>query len=448
MKSVLVVAHFFPPVGGGGVQRTLKFVKYLPSFGWRPVVLTARKSAFGFYDPTLVDEIPVEARVYRTAFLAPGHGYRAFRDLLTSGSPGGQGTRMGWPRKLASSVLRPLFKVLHYTANNLVFVPDYEVGWIPFAVVRGVRVIRSERIDAIYATGNPWSDFLIAYFLSKLTGRPYIMDMRDPWTLSPDLHWGRVRSSIEGFWERRCIMGAAKVINITEQATQAYRDKYPNVEPSKFQCITQGFDPSDFEGVACNQTERFTIGATGTYYEFRTPESFLKAVRSLMDRNPGLMNDIRVRFMGAGGEVVSPLVERYHLAEMVEVLPYGSHRESIEFVMSSDVLLLDFLAHVEGRVNLASTSSRIFEFLASGKTILGLVYPSGAAAELITSTGAGVVADPENTDAVAKTIYALYLQYKSGTLRVNGQPNLERFTRKHLTGRLAQMLDEAIANKG
>lgn len=444
---MLIVTYWFPPFGGGGVQRTLKFVKYLPSLGWRPVVLAPKRVPFDYFDYSLVDDIPVEVTAYKTASFEPAQWYASVKEKVVGKRRVEDSLEAGgsWYRKIAISLVKPLFKSVRWVAYNLVFVPDIHIGWIPFALWNGVKVVRRERVDAIYASGNPWSVFLIAFFLSKLTRRPYVLDMRDPWTLGPDFAWSGVRGSIESFWERRCILSASKVINVTEQATQAYREKYPDVDPSKFQCITQGFDPPDFDGIAGNPTDKFTIASTGTYYAIRrTPESFLKAIRALVDRNPGLMNEIRVRFMGVGGGVVSPLVERYHLAGMVEVLPYGSHRESIQFIRSSDVLLLDFLAHVEDRVNLASTSSRIFEFLASGKPILGLVHPSGAAAEIIASTGAGVVVDPENTDEVAKAIHGLYLQYTSGTLGVDGQPDLERFTRKHLTRRLAGMLDDAI----
>lgn len=450
MKNVLVIAYVFPPIGGGGVQRTLKFVKYLPSFGWRPVVLTPKQPIFDYFDHTLVDEIPPEAKIYKTASLEPPRWYTSIIERYFATNPAKDSQRGGgsWYGKTTISLVKPIFKVVRWVAHNLVFVPDTQVGWIPFAVWRGLNIVRRERIDAIYATGNPWSDFLIAFFVSRLTGKPFIMDMRDPWTLSPDVRHGRVRSSIERFWERRCIRAAFKVINITEQVTQAYRERYPDVEPSKFQCITQGFDPPDFEGVQGIGSDKFTIAATGTYYAVRrTPESFLKALRSLVDRNPDVQDQVCVRFMGTGGQIVKEFVEKYNLSGMAEVLPYGTHQESIRLVLSSDVLLLDFLANVDGRANLGSTSSRIFEYLASGKPILGLVYKTGAAAEIILSTGSGIVADPEDTEEVAQAIHTLFLQHKAGTLGVEGQHDLERFTRKSLTGSLAQMLGQAVASK-
>jgi len=444
MKSVLVIAYIFPPIGGGGVQRTLKFVKYLPSFGWRPVVLTPREANFSYYDYTLVDEIPTEAKIYRTASLDPGRRYHAVRDLLPTDSEEGTGAGAPWYRKLTRPFLQPAFKVAHWLANNLIFVPDTRVGWIPFAVAAGVKVIRGEKIDAIYATGDPWSNFLIALILSRLTGKPFIMDMRDAWTLSPDVGWGRVRSTIEDFWERRCIRAAYNVINITEQATQAYREKYPEVEPSRFHCITQGFDPSDFEGIGAIPSEKFTIASTSTYYDFRTPESFLKALRKLMDGNPELERDIRVRFMGIGGEIIKASVEKHSLTDMVEILPYGPHRESVQFLMSSDVLLLDREAVSGEKIKTVTTTAKVFEYLASGKPILAVVPPDSAASAFIRSTDSGVVVDPEDTEKIAEAIYALYKQHKNGTLGVDGHRDLERFTRKSLTGKLAQLLDEAV----
>ena len=444
LKNVLIVAYIFPPAGGGAVQRTLKFVKYLPSFGWRPVVLTPRQAVFDYFDHTLVDEIPPEAKLYQTKSLEIPRWYSSLleRYLDKSRADDRLVSSSSWRVKVIISLVRPIFSFVRWVAHNLIFVPDTHIGWIPFAVWKGLRVVRNERIEAIYATGDPWSDFLIALFLSRLTGKPCIIDMRDPWTLSPDVEWGKVRSSIEAFWERLCIRRASKVINITEQSTQAYRERYPDVDPSKFECITQGFDPPDFEDVDGKKTQTFTIATTGTYKVFRTPEYFLKALRSLVDCNPPLASEIRCRFKGAGGKTVEGFVEKYNLADMVEVLPYGTHQDSTEFMMNSDVLLLEFLPSVRSRIDLGSTSSRLFEFLASGKPILGLVNPAGPAAELILSTGSGIVVHPENTLEVAEAIHSLYLQYKNRTLGIDGQPDLVRFERKNLTGRLAQLLDQ------
>lgn len=447
MKNVLVIAYVFPPTGGGGVQRTLKFVKYLPSFGWRPLVLTPMKVDFGYFDYSLVDEIPPEAKVYHTISLEVPEWYagikeKYFDEYQGAYSPAAKGS---WHRRVAISLVKPIFKSLRWVAHNLIFVPDTHVGWIPFAVWNGVKIARREGIEAIYATGDPWSDFLIALFVSRLTGKPFIKDMRDPWTLSPQIRHGRVRTAIEEFWESRCIRAAFKVINITEEATQAYRKRYPDVDPSKFECITQGFDPPDFEGVRGIGSETFTITSTSTYYDFRTPESFLKGMRCLVDWMPNLESEIRIRFMGIGGEIVNGLVEKQNLTCMVEVLPYGAHRESIQLLMNSDVLLLDREVVTRNQVKIVTTSAKVFEYLAIGKPILAVVSSYGPAADLIRTTNSGVVADPEDKEEVAKAVYALYLQYKAGTLEAHGQRDLERFTRKNLTRSLAQVLDEAIA---
>ena len=450
-RKVLVVAYVFPPVGGGGVQRTHKFVKYLPSFGWQPVVLTPKHAAFDYQDQTLGDEVDHEVQVYKTFSVEPPRLYSSFikKHFGEYSANVPQPNRPSFRSLLIAATLKPIFNLLRWSAHNLVFVPDAHVGWIPFAVWRGLRVIRSERIDIIYATGDPYSDFLIGLFLSRLTGKPLVLDMRDPWTLGPDIKFSRARTAIENFWERRCVNAAATVINITEAATQAYREKFANADPSKFVCITQGFDPTDFDDVVGGKTEKFTIAATGTYYEFRTPESFLKALRSLVDEKPWLENLLQVRFMGVGEKIVQHFVAEYDLAAVVEVLPYGTHRESIQLLMDSDVLLLDFFASLDNMEHLGSTSSRVFEYIGSGRPILGLVYPSGAAADVINSTRSGIVVDPRDTPQVAAAIHSLFERYQSGEgvddLPFNERPNLERFTRKHLTGSLAHIMDDALA---
>ena len=137
-------------------------VKYLPSFGWRPVVLTPRHPVFGHFDHTLVDEIPPEARVYQTTSLEPPRFYAPFKERYINERETGDSpvTERSWLKMAFTSLIRPILKSMRWVAHNLVFVPDTHVGWIPFAVWKGVNLVKKERIDAIYATGDPWSDFL------------------------------------------------------------------------------------------------------------------------------------------------------------------------------------------------------------------------------------------------------------------------------------------------
>jgi hypothetical protein len=173
MKKVLMVAYHYPPIGGGGVFRTLKFTKYLPQFGFRPYVLTVKNSMYTSKDLTLVKEIPPEVRILKT-FSFEHRLLRASR--LLNIDP-------GW-----------------------FFVPDVNVGWLPFSVRAGTKIIKQENIDVIYATAPIWTSLLIGCFLKKKTKKPLVVDFRDPWTINAHVEPPtRFHAKIENFLERKVL---------------------------------------------------------------------------------------------------------------------------------------------------------------------------------------------------------------------------------------------------
>ena len=432
------------------MQRTLKFVKYLPSFGWRPYVVTPRSAGYDYRDDSLVAEIPRDAGVFRTRSFEP-HAYvaRLRRKRGAVGTSKSEG--VGEARRARPSLLKRIgqssFDGARRLSLNSVFVPDYHVGWIPFAVANGVAIIRREKIDVVYATGDPWSSVLVALFLKWLTGTPFVMDMRDPWTLDPGGGGdGFLRMAGQEFWENRCISSASRVVNVTYAANRSYIAKYPGEAPGKFQCITQGFDSGDFEGSLATRTGVFTMSATsGFQTTYRMPSSLLMALRRLLDRYDFLKYDMRVNLMGMTTPMLDQLVRSHQLENVVKVIQYSPHAESVRLLMSSDVLLLHL--NRTARQTSAVSGARVFEYLAARRPILAVVPPESFAGDIVASAGAGVVVDPDNVDEIAGAIYELYLQYKSGTLGVREGTDIQRYERRQLTGMLAALLDEAMLEK-
>ena len=445
MKKVLVIAYFFPPTGGGGVQRVSKFVKYLPSFGWSPVVLTVRDPDFDIFDESLLEDIAGDVKVYRTYSFEPIGWYRlkrygtksrfesAGRELLRD--------RNESPGRLLRHPLRILFKGARYVLNNMVLVPDDYIGWIPFAVLKGMKVIKKEKIEVIYATGKPWSSFVIALFLKFLTGRPYVLDLRDPWMLTPYGNQGAtgLRRRIEGFWERITFSNAEKIININRQINNAYIRHYPSIRSEKFTFITHGYDQDDFSGAKRTEAgARFTISYVGTLYSNTSPDNFLKAVGSLLSEDPFMKDNIILKFVGFVPSHVKRMIKDLDLEHVVESAGCLPHRESIRHMVDSDVLLL-LLNKVTVNALAQVSTGKLFEYLASRQPILALIPGDTDAARLINELGAGKVVDPDNVSEIKEAVCSLYQDYKRGRLKGHSA-DIGRFSRKELARQLCAVL--------
>lgn len=448
MKKVLFIAYYFPPTGGGGVQRVTKFVKYLPSFGWSPVVLTVKNPDFDAFDESLCNDINTGIKVYRTKYLDPVRWYRTYRY-----GPNSRFEPMG--RELFSQTQGPLhrslfypikklWRLLKYILNNLILVPDDLIFWIPVAVLKGMRVIKEEEIDLIYVTAPPWTSYLVAFFLRYLTKKPYVIDMRDPWILSPyEVESKSVKNKLNRFWERRCFVSANKVINITENITNSYAKYYSDLPPSKFLTITQGFDPDDFVNGKRDESGKFTISHIGTLYNIRTPDNFLIAVKNLINTIPDLRENLQINFVGITGSYINEPMTRYNLQDLVKTIPYLPHRESIQYMKNSSILLL-IINKVE-RVKTQTATGKFYEYLASRRPILGLVPSENDAAGLIVKLKAGRVADPNDVQGIEDAILKMYRDYKNGELN-DHIGDISIFNRKELTKRLATILDQTYEN--
>jgi len=444
MGKVLIVAYYFPPVGGGGVQRTAKFVKYLKSFGWMPVVLTTKNPDFDVFDYSLLNDIPADVNVYKAYSFDPVRWYRLRQYGANSLFDDKDSNPLQPGRNIFVLLTTPISKFVKYILNNFVLIPDDYIGWIPFAVVNGWKVVRKEKVDVIYATGKPWSSFIIAFLLRWLTGKPYVLDLRDPWSLTP-YYCGRVsiyKRFGERFWERICFAHAKKIINVNKQINDSYIDSYPSIPSEKFAYITHGYDEDDFKvaGRKKKAESTFTISYVGTLYPYASPKNFLLAVKNIIKDNTNLAADMDINFVGIVPRYVKSLIEDNGLRERVKVINYLSHRESIEYMLNADVLLL-LLNKTSSKTNAQISTGKLFEYLASLRPILALIPKDTDAARLIDELRAGKVVDPDDMNAVIKAINDFYIERSAGTLR-GGLQDISRYTRRNLTRQLASTLDD------
>jgi glycosyltransferase involved in cell wall biosynthesis len=410
MKKVLLIAYHFPPLGAVGVFRTLKYTKYLPEFGYQPHVLTVKNPMYREKDPTLVREIPKVAKIHRTFSFE----HRILRV----------------PRLLNINL-------------KWFYMPDQNIGWFPFGVSTGSKLVRKENISVIYATSPIWTSLLIGLFLKKKTKKPLVVDFRDPWTDNWDIKYPtRFHERFERKMEMSILTQADYVTVATDSIRNNLIKKCPFIE-SKIETITNGFDPEDFKNLKiCKKTGKFTITYVGSIYGLLTAKPFLIALKELVKEMKGFKEKVEAVFVGNCGKETPQLVRELGLEENVRFVGYVPHRKGLEFMVNSQALLL--LITLEGSKGEGILTGKLFEYLASRKPIIALVPENGLAANVIESLNAGTVISPRDVQRLKKAIASYFDQWVAGKLSVatDDASNITRYNRKVLTGRLAQIFDK------
>jgi glycosyltransferase involved in cell wall biosynthesis len=408
MKNVLVVAYHYPPVGGGGVFRTLKFTKYLPQFGFRPYVLTVKNSMYTPKDPTLVREIPPEVKV--TATFSFEHRILRASRLLN---------------------IDP----------EWFFITDVNLGWLPFAVYAGTKIIKQENIDVIYVSVPIWTSLLIGYLLKKKTQKPMVIDFRDPWTINPFKKTPtKFHARINDYLERTVLASADYVITVSQPYRRRLIEKYPFLK-NKCEVIMNGFDPDDFKDLKRQPLQdEFRIVHAGSLYGLRTPKYFLRALQELVQEKPYLRKQLEVQFVGNYGKEAPVIVDKLGLNDLVRFIGFMPHEKSLELMVNSHVLLL--IVAVGGYETSGIVTGKLFEYLFSGRPILALAPKNSIVANIIQSANAGLVVSSD-TEAIKNGILEFYEQWTEGKLAATTNTAvIERYNRKVLTHKLAQIFEK------
>ncbi len=415
MKKVLMIAHQFPPVGGSGVQRTIKFVKYLRSFGFEPVVLTRDPKGLSLLDYSMLNEIPEGIKVLRTA-----------------------------PWNLTE--LPKPFNIFGKILNRKILIPDGERLWQYFGKSTAVNAVKSEDISIIYSTSYPYSDHLMGLHLKKMyPDIPWVVDFRDEWTKNPNIEdygYGKSRINKEIALEAEILEKSDAVIANTPFMMENFLIGREHLR-NKFTVIPNGYDESDFEGLKeiNPNNSKFTITYTGLLYGRRKPDTFFAALGKLLAEKKISKEDIDVKLIGSFKPgYISGLAKKYGADAIIRELPYMKHKESIQALMSSNVLML-----TAGSGEEAFYLGKIFEYMYTGRPIIAIVPEKGAAAQLINDTGTGFVSDSEDISTTANNILKLYDGFKKQVNTCNPDWNkIAKFERKELTKSLSEVFQKLL----
>jgi glycosyltransferase involved in cell wall biosynthesis len=451
LSKVLVIAYRFPPQGGGGVQRTLKFVKYLPQWGWLPVVHTVRNPHWPLRDDTLLDELPLGVRVYRTLTLEferlQGAAGSLFAEGETRRDNGDDGAAAS-PRP--ASRLRRSCKTVANIIHRHVLIPDPQVAWIPPAFLKSLYIIRRTGAALIYTSSPPNSTQVLGLLLKRVTKLPWVADFRDPWTEGirrrQAYQGNRGRQRLEEAWERAVLTQADHVVVTTEKTLEQFVGKYPSISAAKFSVITNGFDPADFVAIPSAPSlldpRQFNITLTGNVEAMFDAQPFFRTLSELLNEDAEICSRLRVNFIGTKRGKYDDYLRQHRLDGHVRYIGYVPHATCLQYLAESDALFLCQIPVYES----ASTklSGKLFEYLYMRKPILALTLP-GLTADILSRSGLGMVVDPNDRAGIKKALHDLYFRQKVGqTPVVPDEAYIDSFNRMHQTQRLAQIFERLV----
>lgn len=413
-KSVLIIAYYFPPMGLSGVQRTLKFAKYLPEYGWKPVVLTCSPRNYYAYDEDLLQDLnPEESMVYRT--------------------PTKQTKQK--TQKFYSSAVQKAGRFLLQT----IYQPDSKVRWKNQALELGRKILKENKIDVIFATAPPWTDFLIAKQLSKEFDIPYIVDYRDVWTDNEFQYFPTPFHKVYAVNLERDILTCASRIIVTSRHTKELLIKrYDFIGHNDISIIPHGFDAEDFEGLENVKPDpvKFTITHSGLFQDNRTPKYFLQAVQLFLKNNPSAGDRFEAKFIGLMRKNHLKLIKDLGLEGNVRLMGYLTHRKAVEELLKSDVLWLM-------QKDTVRTPGKLYEYIGAEKPLL-VSLPDGVMKHTALGTKACIATYPDDITGITAAIERLFILWQQKILPAADKDYAAGYERYRLTAMLARELAMAM----
>ena len=428
MKKVLIITYYWIPSGGAGVQRWLKFTKYLRDFGWEPIIYTPENPEFPSVDNSFEKDIPSDIQVIKTPIWEPYSIYRNLTGKKNQAINAGfisENKKQGWKDKLS----------IWIRGNFLI--PDPRRFWIKPSVRFLTNYLNQNPVDAIITTGPPHSMHLIGLGLKKnFPELTWVADFRDPWTnidFYKDLNLSRISDKIHHYFERKVVQCADSVVVVSN----GMKAEYELMNPKKIQVISNGYDESDVQKVRVELDTKFSISHIGTLNGARNPKTVWKVLSDICAENTGFKADLQIQLVGKVDFSVLENIKNAGLNDNLLKIDYLSHSEAIAKQQSSQILML--LINNSGNAK-GILTGKFYEYLAAKRPILAIGPTDGDAADVLNQTGAGKMLDFEDYKTTKEAILNYYSRFKAGTLKIEST-SVERFSRRSLTSELAALMN-------
>ena len=435
MKRVLIITYYWPPSGGSGVQRWLKMSKYLPEYGWQPVIYTTKNAEYPIIDPSLEKDVPNDIEVIRQPIFEPYSLYKKFLGIkrdetIKMGFIQEKEKKKGWKEDLSL-----------WVRGNL-FIPDARCWWIKPSVRYLKEYLKAHPVDAIISTGPPHSMHLIALKLKETIDTPWIADFRDPWAeidYYNDLHLTRWADRKHHRLEREVLGKADKVVTVS----QDWSKRLGRIGTRNVRVVYNGFDHTDEVTMPIAPSEKFTITYLGALSKIQNPMNLWKALSELVMDDSNFKKDLKINMIGQIDSSAASCIEKYGLTQFTSFSPYIPHSQVSSVHHKSALLLLLLMPNSEPRAK-GLLTGKLFEYLASGRPILCIGPEDGDAAKILHETHAGTTIDFDNTDQMKQTIKAYYEKFHNKCLDTNDSMEINKFSRKSLAGEYARLLTQTI----
>lgn len=426
-KKVLIITYYWPPAGGPGVQRWLKFVKYLPDFNVEPVVYIPENPNYPLIDESLISEVSKDVTIIKQPISEPYKLAGLFSKKSSSTISKGI-----IPEQKTQSFIE---KAMLYVRGNF-FIPDARKSWVKPSVAYLSNYIEQENISTIITTGPPHSLHLIGLQLKEKLGVKWIADFRDPWTTigyHKQLKLTEKSKQKHKALEKQ-VLNTANDIVVTSSVTKI---EFEAITKKPIEVITNGYD---YELVEAKPLDiKFTIAHIGSLLSKRNPEILWQVLSELVQENKDFSEDLQLNFVGAVSEAVLKSIEQVGLIKHVNNVGYVAHKESIIYQKSSQVLLL---VEIDSKETRCIIPGKLFEYMVSNRPILALGPKDSDVENIIKETNTGNYFYYTDYKSLKSTILAHYKSYQNKNLEVHAI-GLQKYSRKNLTSKLASVIKKA-----
>ena len=423
-KKLLIITYYWPPAGGPGVQRWLKFVKYLPDFGVQPIVYIPENPTYPIVDEGLVSEVSDKAIILKQKIREPYGLASVFSKNKTRKISSGI-----IPNQKKQSVLE---KMLLWVRGNI-FIPDARFLWVTPSVTYLKKYITENQIDTIVTSGPPHSLHLIGLQLKKELHVKWFADFRDPWTtigyhkaLKLSAYAEKKHKALE-----HEVLNTADTIIVTSKTTKA---EFEAMTSQPIEVITNGYDVEKVDKQPLD--EKFTLAHIGSFLSDRNPRILWKALKELTKENADFKRDFRLKLLGATSQEVLDTIAEFKLQEYLDNLGYVSHQEAVAHQRQSQVLLL---IEINSEDTKSIIPGKLFEYMVSERPIVAIGPEGSDFAEIITTTNTGVFFTYEEKERLKAVLLKYYRDYQNQNLKVHAV-GLQQYSRKSLTEKLAKLI--------
>ncbi len=428
MKRALIITYYWPPAGGPGVQRWLKFVKYFREFGVEPIVYAPENPNYPLVDENFSSEIPSDIEIIKQPINEPYRFAKLFSKKKTKQISSGI---------ISKKEVSALEKLMLYVRGNF-FIPDARVGWVKPSVVFLSKYIAENAVDVVITTGPPHSLHLIGIQLQKELNVKWIADFRDPWTT---IHYHKSlrlsKASERKHKEMEAlVLNSADFITVTSPTT---KKEFEMITDKPIEVITNGYDVS--EEINFEMDFNFSISHIGSLLSERNPEVLWKILAEICKENNTFKKDLKLKFAGAVSEEVKESLENFQLTKNCEFLGYVSHSEALKLQNQSQVLLLVEINSAETR---AIIPGKLFEYLVAKRPIIALGPKESDIEKIIIETKSGNFFSYWDDDELKVEILQLYQQFKNGGLKITSESIEKKYSRRELTKQMVDIVENFL----